>query len=398
METMEASQYEYLKINKYLLYCIGQWPHQTLWSKILVGIVILPIIVTQTLFQVGGVIAAQRAGDIDAFAEGFAPSLISFFCIAKYTNFFNRDAMKGLLIVIQNDWRECMKSKEEFEILSNQYALGRRTTIRYTATIYGFMMPFMLMPTILTVINKLNAVNGTYERLLMFRVESFLDVEKYYLPLAVHNYVCTITFINIAVSCDSMIVQFVRHECGLCQIFGRRLQHILENNNNLDIELYPNKRDDVAYQTLKSCAKLHKHIFEFAQTLESTCTISYFFQLGFNMVSVSFTQFQAIVNLDSPSKSFGYASLSGCMLSSLLFLSLPAQHFTDAIECIYDYLCLGKWYQFSLSARKLLHIMLTKSIRRVELTAGKIYVFNLMNYSSVLQTSFSYCMVLCSFQ
>nr|XP_033322473.1 uncharacterized protein LOC117218294 [Megalopta genalis] len=395
---MEISQYEYLKVNRYLLCCIGQWPYQTPWSKILVGIVVLPLVITQTVFQVGGVIAAQREGDMDAFAEGFAPSLISFFCIAKYTNFFNREAMKGLLNVMQNDWRACMKSKEDYEILSSQYALGKRTTIRYTATIYGCMLPFMVMPTILTVINKLNAVNGTYERLLMFRVESFLDVEKYYLPLALHNYVCTISFINIAVSCDSMIVQFVRHECGLCEIFGRRLQHILENNNNLDIELYPNKRDDVAYRTLKTCAKLHDHIFEFARTLESTCTISYFFQLGFNMVSVSFSQFQAIVNLNSPSKSFGYASLSACMLNSLLFLSLPAQHFTDAIDRIYDYLSSGKWYQFSLGARKLLQIMLLKSIRRVELTAGKVYVFNLMNYSSILQTSFSYCMVLCSFQ
>lgn len=52
MGKMESSQYQYLKLNKYLLCCVGQWPYQTPLEKLLIGIVFLPIAVGQATFQV----------------------------------------------------------------------------------------------------------------------------------------------------------------------------------------------------------------------------------------------------------------------------------------------------------------------------------------------------------
>lgn len=52
MGKMESSQYQYLKLNKYLLCCVGQWPYQTPLEKVLIGIVFLPIAVGQAAFQV----------------------------------------------------------------------------------------------------------------------------------------------------------------------------------------------------------------------------------------------------------------------------------------------------------------------------------------------------------
>lgn len=49
---MDSSQYRYLKYNKYLLCCVGQWPYQTPLEKILIGSVFLPIAAFQLIFQV----------------------------------------------------------------------------------------------------------------------------------------------------------------------------------------------------------------------------------------------------------------------------------------------------------------------------------------------------------
>lgn len=49
---MDSAQYEYLRLNKYLLFTIGIWPYQTTLQRSLVAIVFIPIIVAQVILQV----------------------------------------------------------------------------------------------------------------------------------------------------------------------------------------------------------------------------------------------------------------------------------------------------------------------------------------------------------
>lgn len=49
---MDSTQYEYLRLNKYLLFTIGIWPYQTTLQRSLVAIVFIPIIVAQVILQV----------------------------------------------------------------------------------------------------------------------------------------------------------------------------------------------------------------------------------------------------------------------------------------------------------------------------------------------------------
>ncbi|XP_076160085.1 uncharacterized protein LOC143143087 isoform X2 [Ptiloglossa arizonensis] len=330
--------------------------------------------------------------------ESFAPFIIACMCISKFINFvYNAEQMKKLLDTMRNDWKKYSLSNDELEILTRNYAVGKRITINFATFLYGSMTPFMVMPSLPQAAERLGFYNLSGERQLMFRVEHFLDTEKYYYPLLIHSYFGTVAFITITVACDSMILLYVQHECALCEILGYRLRNFVKDDNT-DIDLYPNKDEDTPYQNARTCVILHKHIIEFAKTIEDANTLSFLFQLGFNLMGVSFTQFQAIANIDTPNKSLSFASFTVCLLCIILLDSWRGQQISDSACRIFEYTTSGKWYQSSINSRKLISIMLSKSTVPIKLTAGRIYALNLKNFTAVVKTSFSYCMVLCSFQ
>lgn len=82
------------------------------------------------------------------------------------------------------------------------------------------MGPFMFVHPTINALKKLGVINGTVQREIMFRYDYFINVEKYYYPLLLHSIAGTVTFILMVVACDSMVVLFIRHECGLCEILG----------------------------------------------------------------------------------------------------------------------------------------------------------------------------------
>ncbi|XP_076390637.1 odorant receptor 49b isoform X2 [Megachile rotundata] len=395
---MDSTQYKYLKNSKYYLCLIGQWPHQSTLQKFLIGMIFIPTIAAQTILQCGGLVTAWIDGDMESFLEGFAPFVISLMCLAKFINFvYNHDQMKRLLDIMQEDWKIYKEVKNEYNIICEQYAAGNRIVTNFAAFLFGVITPFAATTCILNIADAVGFYNLSGERPLTFRIEHFVDVDKYYYPLMVHSYFGTVAFTAVVVAVDSIIIIFVIHECGLCEILRYRLENCGENHS-MDIKIHPDKKRDIWYQDARSCVLLHRHIIEFADIIENANTMSYFFQLGLNMICVSFTQFQAIVHISTLNQFLRYVSLTISLLCDLLFVSWPGQRLIDYTERIFTYATNNKWYQSSIKARTLLGIMLAKSMKPLQLTACRIYTLNMENFSTVLRTSFSYSTVLCSFQ
>ncbi|XP_017789828.1 PREDICTED: uncharacterized protein LOC108572110 [Habropoda laboriosa] len=289
--------------------------------------------------------------------------------------------MRYLLNIMQEDWRIYKKVKNEFDVLCEQYAVGKKLTTSFAAFLFGLITPFAAMPLLLNAADTLGFSNVSSDRPLVFRVEHFVDVDKYYYTLLVHSYFGTIAFTAIVVSINSIIAVYVLHECGLCEILRVKLENFVEDDT-INVELHLNKRIDRWYQNFRECVLLHKHIIEFANLLEEANTTSYLFQLGFNMICVSFTQFQTVINLQDTPKALRYVSVTICLLCDLLFVSWPGQRLSDYTERIFEYTTNGKWYESSYNCRKLLIIMLSKSLTSLKLTACKIYTLNLESFNA----------------
>lgn len=108
-----------------------------------------------SFFQGGGMITAITANDIDSLLEGFAPFMISLMCLAKYINFFYNfkqvslpslrkslvskltltftwiTQMKRLLDIMREDWEIYKKLRNEYDLLCEQYAIGKKITISF---------------------------------------------------------------------------------------------------------------------------------------------------------------------------------------------------------------------------------------------------------------------------
>ncbi|CAD6228742.1 GSCOCT00013846001.3-RA-CDS, partial [Cotesia congregata] len=405
---MDSTLHSLLGINRFLLERLGQWPHQSELNKICSFISAVFFLFTQVLFQVfykffritGGMIAASC--DMPVFLESIPPVLVSFVCLIKFTNFIiNAEKMKKLLNTMDYDWKT-INDPEEKRILHFWATRSRK----YSA-VCGSMVPFMLSPVVPMIIRlfpeELISPNNSIAliRPLMFRVDYFLNIDKYYHLIVFHSIFGTLAYITVAAGIDSMFLVYVQHACAMFHIIGfphrHRVSH-LSDDDNIDIDFKPHILNDKPYQQMVKCIIEHSKTLEFSQTIESANTMSFFLQLGMNMITISFTGFQVVSTLDEPGIAFRNAGFSITQTSILFFVSWPSQRLAD--ESVKACLATTRaaWYLTSSKTRQLLQLFIMRSAVPCQLTAGKFYLLNMQNFSAVVKTSVSYMMILLSTQ
>lgn len=156
--------------------------------------------------------------------------------------------MENLLFTLEKDWQR-FKGRKEIEILDRYVIHGRTLTMTYAGELfvssvtssvnatfwnefsnfsfckspgclYGSMLPFMIIPAVPIFMDLFIPANETRTRLLMFRVDFLLDVEKYYYPLLIHSYFGTMAYITLVVAIDTILMIYVLHACGSFAILG----------------------------------------------------------------------------------------------------------------------------------------------------------------------------------
>lgn len=96
---------------------------------------------------------------------------------------------------------------------------------------YAFGSLFSLMAIIPKIIDE-NAVSNYSTRPVGFpyHVEYFVDLDKYYYPVLIHNYIATAIRLTIVVASDSYVAILVQHCCALFSI----VRYIFDNINRLN--------------------------------------------------------------------------------------------------------------------------------------------------------------------
>nr|QNL15004.1 olfactory receptor 60 [Aulacocentrum confusum] len=336
--------------------------------------------------KTGGMIAAWC--DPPIFMESIAPVLISLMCVVKFINFiYNSEKMKALLDTLNADWAS-LTDENELKIL-NRWALdSRKNTIFYAGAVYGSMAPFMLGPLVPLAVKMLPdgllPMNMTMSQPLMFHVEYLIDADLYYLPLVIHSYFGTWTYITVVVAIDSMFMVYVQHACAIFDLIGYRLAHLVTSKDIL-VNIKPKIIDDKAYERVVQCIIRHSETLKYAQMIESANSLSFLLQLMINMITISFTSFQAATKLNRPDEAFRYASFTIAQTFHLFFESWPSQRLADESARICEYTTRSLWYLTSLRSRKVLQLLIMRSLQPCQLTAGGFYNLNLENFSSVIK-------------
>ncbi|XP_018394152.1 PREDICTED: uncharacterized protein LOC108772972 [Cyphomyrmex costatus] len=129
---------------------------------------------------------------------------------------------------------------------------------------------------------------------------------------------------------------------------------------------------------------------EFAKLLEDTFSISFAVQILLVTICLSITLVQLSSQLHDSAEAMRYLVFMTAQLFHLFCFSFQGQklinHSLETCSNIYH----SSWYKIPVREQRLLLFVMRKSIEACALTAGKIYVFSLENFTTIVQSSMSF--------
>ncbi|KAM0732225.1 Odorant receptor 9a [Formica fusca] len=385
----QSRQYKY---NRILLSWLGQWPFQKNRDRWTILVAVLFIAITQFIPQALALVTLY--GDLDATLECIAPLLVNCLCIVKLTNLiFYTKKIKILLMHIQRDWQSWIIDSE-FEILYKFAESGRNITIGYASGMYAFGSLFPIMAIIPKIIGR-NVTSNYSTRPVGFpyHVEYFVDLDKYYYPVLIHNYLATAIRLTIIVASDTCVIILVQHCCALFSIIRYRMEHIRKSVEQ-DKKLAFLEEDDKIYKNFVYCIRKHEDAIQFANCLEIIYKKALFVEVGLIISMMSLSALQATNDTLTPQIAIRHGGYIIAQLIHLFTICWLGQQIIDHSDRVYTSIYRGEWYETSFKSRKLLNMIMLRSISPCTLTVGKIMVLSLPSFSAVVRTSASYFTVL----
>ncbi|XP_050445509.1 odorant receptor 4-like [Cataglyphis hispanica] len=385
----QSGQYKH---NRILLSWLGQWPFQKNRDRWIILVVVSFIAITQFTSQVLALVTLR--GDLDATLECIAPLLVNCLCIVKLTNLVcNTKKIKILLMHIQRDWQSWIIDSE-FEILYKFAESGRNITIGYACGMYAFGSLFPIMAIIPKIIGR-NITSNYSTRPVGFpyHVEYFVDLDKYYYPVLIHNYLTTAIRLTVIVASDTCVIILVQHCCSLFSIIRYRMEHIRKSIEE-DKKLAFLEEDDKIYKNFVYCIRKHEDAIQFANCLEIIYKKALFVEVGLIVSMMSLSALQATNDTLTPQIAIRHGGYIIAQLLHLFTLCWLGQQIIDHSDRVYTSIYRGEWYETSSKSRKLLNMIMLRSISPCTLTVGKIMVLSLPSFSAVVRASASYFTVL----
>nr|XP_012231784.1 PREDICTED: odorant receptor 13a-like [Linepithema humile] len=396
-ERKDIWQSRYYTIPRAYMRLIGIWPYHAIHIKYLLFVPMftfsVSILVPQLLYLI---IAAANLDDVFSSTPSIWITIIFSFKIASLMA--NNRKLETCLKTIEDDWSS-LNTDAERVILQQHTAYGRYITLTY-----GVFMQFvgiLLIIKSFAVILIEDTSDATISTLvagskLPFRVEYGEKLGQYLYPMAIHCYLAVFAHISITIAVDSFYIVLVRHACGMFAIVGHTLEHIGKDSDD-SFELKPDKVKDHNYSRALSCLRRHLHVIQFAELIESTFSNIFLVSVCLNMIGGSMIGIQVILNLNDAKDIVEPLAIYIAQLIHLFLQFWPAQFLLDYSIVPYESICKSDWYYTSGRCRKLLFLIMNRSVLPCKVTAGKVVTLSIESFGTVLKTSMSYLTMLRSF-
>ncbi|KAL2731687.1 odorant receptor 49a-like [Vespula maculifrons] len=316
-------------------------------------------------------------------------------CIVKYfTVRLNTEKIKQLLDHLIHNWKLC-RTKEELEIM---HKFGKETklfTLCYTMYIYVCMTMFLLLPIFPLVMDIVVPLNESRPLKPIFKGEYFIDEDKHFFPVYFHMSISIAISITALITGDALFLMFNSHICGIFAAVGCRLENFLKDQIDSKYSIN-NISKDKCLENVRYSIRNHKSALKFAELIESFYSVSLLLQAGLSLICMSISLFEMLIVVENRAEAFRYFNFAVAQLLHLFCMCYPGQRMIDYSTDIRIKAYNGLWYEAPLSIHKLLILVIRKSLEPSYLTAGKIFIFCLETFATILQTATSYFMVISS--
>ncbi|KAF7383491.1 hypothetical protein HZH66_012841 [Vespula vulgaris] len=325
-------------------------------------------------------------GNFDIMKEVIPVWVTSLNVVIKYYTFdLSILDIKLLMDNMMMDW-SMLKSKEEIEIMKKFARLGRLYTLGYTIYIYIFMSLFLLVTFIPPLMDIIIPLNESRHMELPVLGEYFLDEEKHFYLIYCHMAVTITISITILIATDTQLMVFCCHVSGAFAVVGFRLEHFLRNDITLD-ELSELQRRE-CYKHVSLSINGHKRALEFVKRMESLFSYSLLMQCGLNIVCMSICLYQIIKLYDNSVETIKFIAFFIGELIHLFVTSLSGQTIIDHSSDVYFKAYSGLWYEAPIEVRKLLILIMRRSLEPSRLTAGDIFIYCLDGFATPFQGNY----------
>ncbi|XP_046835593.1 uncharacterized protein LOC124431567 [Vespa crabro] len=336
-------------------------------------------------------------GNFDIMKEVIPIWATSFNVVIKYYLFdlyiLDIKLLMDNMIIDWNMW----KSKEEIDIMKKFAHSGRMYTLGYTSRIpklvyfmlknkkqkqikkkekrqkekqnflsflflvyiYVFMFLFLLVTFVPPLMDIIIPLNESRRLELPVLAEYCVDEQKHFYLIYFHMVVSIMIIITILIAIDTQLMVFCCHVSGAFAVVSFRLEHFLKNDATLD-GLSDLQRKE-SYRHVSLSIKGHKRALELVLQKKEIIKLLY----GKSIKAVK------------------YIALVIGELFHLFVASLSGQTIIDYSSEVYFKAYSGLWYEAPIEIRKLLILIMRRSFKPSQLSAGKIFVYCLDGFSTV---------------
>ncbi|XP_063990092.1 odorant receptor 4-like isoform X2 [Diachasmimorpha longicaudata] len=384
MEKVDLFSNGYYKSNRILMTVIGIWPElsslQTIFIRVIMFALLFSTIIPQYAFLV------RKCNNLDDMIFGISAQIAVLIGFSKY--YFvavNIQRVKTVLDQIQEDWH-MLRNSPAINTVHKYAAKGRFGTRLYIVMIFSSASFFSIVPLKQGILDKLMPLNESRPKIFMLDVDYTLygiDANELYYPTLFHSYFTGMIVMNMIVSVDTFVLIIIEHCCGLFECVGVLLEGLeLPESSNSHCQI------------IDSAIVVHHRAISLAEFIETSFTMMYAFVVLICMILISITGLELAIKIDEIGEVIRFGAFVVGQLTHLLFMSLPGQKLLDHSARVSE--AVSNWCGTSLNARKLISVMLMRSMKPLTMTAGGFYIMNLENFANVLRTSFSYFTVILS--
>ncbi|XP_014215887.1 uncharacterized protein LOC106644749 [Copidosoma floridanum] len=393
---MELFESDYWKVTIFLQKFVGIWVFQTKWKRYVSLVYVYSFTISFSISM--GIRLYNEIGvNLNIVVENFIGELYLSIIFFKITmSIIVRKRLMILLSDIARDWKEKFLDPEDLKIMHHYTELGRQSVMLYSSFMIASVAIFLTFPVsspILDVIVPLE--NGTRLRNLPYYAEYGIDIQEHYYPLLGQAVFGGIGTVVVLVSFDLCFILIVQHVIGLFALVNHRFNKVAALSEKIEDGFVPREEADrLSYHLTVSAIELHTTVMKYIDLIEESYNFSWLGVLFQNMVMLGGGLATTVMKLDQPIEMFRYLAVMCAILIHFYYVFLPGQKIIDSSEEVFETCYACKWYNLSLKTNSLVKIVMIRSLRRCELTGGKMFTLSMDTYCNMMKTGLSVFTVL----
>ncbi|XP_034938380.1 uncharacterized protein [Chelonus insularis] len=376
---------KYFREIKFLSIITGKWPFQPKKQKYFFMFLLFMFTVTEVIGEITAIV--KFYDDKELVLESVSPLIVTAAAFSIYfSHICNTKAFTRILVEMRETWR-FHSSPSEQKILREYSDIGKLfgsagTTFLFTAE--------PLFPRVVNFLfNKNETIPNRYP-VPVYWMGIGMD-ENYYLPLS-FSILCIWIIINVEVTVDSTFIVMTQHAVALFALTGHILENIpteedyqREQQNKKSISL-----DDLRHQHYLKCIKSHKRAIQFAKDLETVNVWGFGIVIALHIPIMSVTAAQITTQAQNIQQFLKYSTFASIQLFHCFAVCLFSHQLITNSTLIQKSVIEGLWYECDPKIQKLLTLVIMRSQRECQLTAGKMVSISMDTFTVIVKTAASY--------